>query len=78
MFAGDLVNTTECRPALHTALRAEAGGTIYVDGSRYYAGYFCRQRKNEGDIWAFTGWFVAGFYRNRLKQWLISVLAVLI
>ena len=32
MFAGDLVNTTECRPALHTALRAEAGGTIYVDG----------------------------------------------
>ncbi|MFS8064723.1 MAG: glucose-6-phosphate isomerase, partial [Luteimonas sp.] len=32
MFRGDIVNTTERRPALHVALRAPAGERIEVDG----------------------------------------------
>ncbi|MEO7952602.1 MAG: glucose-6-phosphate isomerase [Polaromonas sp.] len=32
MFRGDVINTTEKRPALHTALRAPAGERIEVDG----------------------------------------------
>ena len=32
MFRGDVINTTEKRPALHTALRAPAGERILVDG----------------------------------------------
>jgi glucose-6-phosphate isomerase len=38
MFRGDLVNTTEHRPALHVALRAGAGQRIAVDGSDVVAG----------------------------------------
>ncbi len=32
MFRGDRVNTTENRPALHTALRAPLGEQVFVDG----------------------------------------------
>lgn len=32
MFRGEWVNSTECRPALHTALRARAGDCVEVDG----------------------------------------------
>ena len=33
MFSGDVINTTENRAALHTALRAPAGSTIEVEGT---------------------------------------------
>ena len=32
MFAGERINTTEGRPALHVALRAPEGSSIVVDG----------------------------------------------
>lgn len=32
MFDGEAVNTTECQPALHTAMRALAGSRVEVDG----------------------------------------------
>jgi len=32
MFAGERINTTEDRPVLHVALRAERGTTLFVDG----------------------------------------------
>ncbi len=38
MFAGDQVNTTEGRPALHTALRRPRGASLVVDGVDVVAG----------------------------------------
>ena len=32
MFRGDKINTSECRAALHTALRAPRNTSVYVDG----------------------------------------------
>lgn len=38
LFAGELVNTSELRPALHIALRAPRGATIILDGRNVVPG----------------------------------------
>jgi len=63
MFRGEKVNTTERRPALHVALRAPKGSSIYVDGTNVVQavhavldrmGHFCN-RLRSGDIKGFSG-----------------------
>src|SRR6516164_6708678 len=63
MFRGEKVNTTERRAALHVALRAPKGTSIYVDGANVVPtvhavldrmGYFCN-RVRSGEFKGFTG-----------------------
>jgi len=63
MFRGEKVNITEKRPALHVALRAPRGASIYVDGEnvipRVHAvlermGHFCN-RIRAGEWKGYTG-----------------------
>ena len=39
LFAGDIVNASENRPALHTALRNQSGDPVWVDGHGRYAAH---------------------------------------
>jgi len=63
MFRGEKVNITERRPALHVALRAPRGTSIYVDGNNVVPqvhavldrmGYFCN-RVRAGEFKGNTG-----------------------
>jgi len=40
MFTGDLINETEHRPALHTALRNRSGRPVFVEGKNVMEGVF--------------------------------------
>jgi glucose-6-phosphate isomerase len=63
MFRGEKVNLTERRPALHVALRAPRGTSIYVDGNNVVPqvhavlermGHFCDRVRN-GEFKGITG-----------------------